>query len=169
MSKRSKKHTKGQGSIFLDPPSPYWQISYWNGETQVRRSARTKDYAEAVKLLQRKLTENDVGKWASPERVFVSALLQLVVDDYRRNDRADLRETEQRVNGLLKPAFGHLRVTESTTKALNDYIRERRQAWNTASQLACIPRLRFRDLRRTAARNMFRCGFAESTIKKIAG
>jgi len=49
-----------------------------------------------------------------------------VVDDYRRNDKADLRKTELRVNRLLKPAFGHLRPAEFTTKALNDYT-ERRQ------------------------------------------
>lgn len=57
----------------------------------------------------------------------MSALLQLVVDDYRRNDRADLHETEQRVNRLLKPAFGHLRVLEFTTRLLNHYIRQRQQ------------------------------------------
>jgi integrase len=127
MSKRRVKRTKGQGSVFSDPRSPYWQLSYWNGKSQVRESARTTDYAEAVKLLQRKLAESTGGKSACPERIYVSALLQLVVDDYRRNDRADLHETEQRVNRLLKPAFGHLRVLEFTTKALNDYIRHRQQ------------------------------------------
>jgi hypothetical protein len=127
VSKRRVKRTKGQGNVFSDPRSPYWQLSYWNGKSQVRKSARTTDHAEAVKLLQRKLAENAGGKSACPERVYVAALLQLVVDDYRRNDRADLHETEQRVNSLLKPAFGHLRATEFTTKALNDYIGQRQQ------------------------------------------
>jgi hypothetical protein len=86
----------------------------------VRESAHTTDYSEAVKLLQRKLAENAGGKSASPGRVYMAGLLQLIVDDYRRNDRADLHETEQRVNKLLKPAFGHLRVTEFTTTALNN-------------------------------------------------
>ncbi len=43
------------------------------------------------------------------------------------------------------------------------------KAWNTACQLAGVPGLQFRDMRRTAARHMFRCGFAESTIIAVAG
>ena len=127
MNKRRLKPTKGQGSVFQHPHSPYWQLSYWDGKRQVRESARTTEHNEAVKLLQRKLAEYVIGKAACPERIYVSALLQLVVDDYRRNDRADLQETEQRVNRLLKPAFGHLRPADFTTKALNDYIQERKQ------------------------------------------
>jgi integrase len=122
MSKRAAKRTKGQGSVFLDPPSPYWQLSYWNGWRQVRESARTTDYAEAVKTLQRKLGEIAVGKSAGAERIRVAALLELLVEDYRRNDRADLQEAEQRVNRLLKPNFGHLRASAFTTKAVNRYI-----------------------------------------------
>jgi hypothetical protein len=51
----------------------------------------------------------------------------MVIDDYRRNDQADLRETEQRVNRFLKPYFGHMRATEFSTKALDDYIKARQQ------------------------------------------
>jgi hypothetical protein len=51
----------------------------------------------------------------------------MVIDDYRRNDQADLRETEQRVNRLLKPYFGQMRATEFSTKALNDYIKQRQE------------------------------------------
>jgi integrase len=43
------------------------------------------------------------------------------------------------------------------------------KAWSKAFQLAGVPRLLFRDMRRTAARHMFRCGFAESTIVAVAG
>jgi integrase len=38
-----------------------------------------------------------------------------------------VHETEQRINRLLKPAFGHLRAANFTTKALNDYIRQRQE------------------------------------------
>ncbi len=103
------------------------QISYWNGWRQVRESAGTTDHAEAVKTLQRKLGEIAVGKSAGAERVRISALLQLVVEDYRLHDRADLHEAEQRVNRLLKPEFGHLRAAAFTTKALNAYIARRQK------------------------------------------
>lgn len=129
MSKRRpSKRVKGQGAVFTEPRSPYLQISYWNGKRQVRESARTTDYGEAVKLLQRKLAEHVIGgRSAGPEHIYIAALLQLVVDDYRRNDKADLRETEQRVNRLLKPAFGHLRPAEFTTRSLHDYIQQRQK------------------------------------------
>src|SRR3982751_3535503 len=95
--KRVTKPTKGQGSVFLDPRSPYWQLSYWNGWHQGRESARSTDHAEAVKTLQRKRGEIAVGKFAGAERIRVAALVQLLIEDYRRQDRADLGEAEQRV------------------------------------------------------------------------
>jgi hypothetical protein len=91
----------------------------------VRESSGTADYAEAIKILQRKLGEIAVTKPAGAEQIRIGALLQMAIDDYRRNDQADLRETEQRVNRLLKPYFGQLRATEFSTKALNDYIKQR--------------------------------------------
>ena len=128
MSKRrAANRVKGQGNVFLRPRSPLWQISYWNGWHQIRESSGTTDHAEAVKTLQRKLGEIAIGKSAGAERVRISALLQLVVEDYRLHDRADLQEAEQRVNRLLKPEFGHLRAAAFTTKALNAYIGRRQK------------------------------------------
>ncbi len=126
MSKRSRP-VKGQGNVFQRKRSALLQISYWNGWRQVRESAGTADHAEAVKTLQRKLGEIAVGKSAGAERVRISALLQLVVEDYRLHDRADLHEAEQRINRLLKPEFGHLRAAGFTTKALNAYIARRQK------------------------------------------
>lgn len=126
MSKRANR-VKGQGNVYMRPGSPYWQITYWNGWQQERESAHTTDYAEAVKTLQRKLGEVAVGKSAGAERIRIAALLQLVVDDYRLHDRADLQEAEQRVNKLLKPEFGHLRAAAFTTKALKAYIARRQK------------------------------------------
>lgn len=100
MSKRSAKRTKGQGNVFQRPNPPSWHISYWNGWRHVRESAHTSDHAEAVKTLQRKLGEIAVGKSVGAERIRVSELLDLLVEDYRRHDKADLCEAEQRVNCL---------------------------------------------------------------------
>ncbi len=126
--KRSAGRVKGQGSVSPGKRSPFWQLSYWNGWRQVRESSKTTDYAEAVKTLQRKLGEIAVGKSAGAERIRISALLQLLVEDYRRHDRADLGEAEQRVNRLLKPFFGDLRVAGFTTKSVTGYIEFRQKA-----------------------------------------
>ena len=127
MKKRSKKHVKGQGNIFQDPPSPCWQLSYWNGWRQVRESARTTDYSEALKLLQRRLGEIAVGKSAGAERIKVAALLKRVVEDYRRHDRADLLEVMQRVENLLHPYFGDMRAAAFSTQTLHNYIEFRQK------------------------------------------
>ena len=38
MKKKTRTRTKGQGNLFKDARSPYWQLSYWNGWRQVRES-----------------------------------------------------------------------------------------------------------------------------------
>ena len=125
--RRNVKRTKGQGSVFTKPGTPYYHLSYWNGWRQKRESSRTTDHKEALSILQRKIAEVAAGKSAGVERVSISALLELVIDDYRRNDKSDLRETEQRINRLLKPAFGQMRASEFTTKVLNAYIGKRKE------------------------------------------
>jgi integrase len=123
--KAGRFRIKGQGNVFERNGSPFLQISYWNGWRQVRESAETTDHAEALKVLQRKLGEIASGKPTSAERINISALLQLLIEDYRRHDRADLCEAEQRVNRLLKPHFGEQRASAFTTKMLNAYIAQR--------------------------------------------
>jgi integrase len=126
--KRAAKRVKGQGSVFLDPPSPFWHISYWNGWRQVRQSARTLDREEALAVLQRKLGEIATGRAAGPERIRISALLQLLLEDYRRRDHADLYQAELRVAKHLHPVFGDVRAAEFSTKKLNLYIEARKDA-----------------------------------------
>jgi hypothetical protein len=53
--------------VFSREGSPLWQLSYWNGWRQVRESSGTTDYAEAIKILQRKLGEIAVTKPAGAE------------------------------------------------------------------------------------------------------
>jgi integrase len=127
LKKRSAKRTKGQGSVFPREGSPLWQLSYWNGWRQVRESSATTDHAEAIIILQRKLGEIAATRPAGVEQIRTGALLQMVINDCRRDDQADLRETEQPVNRLLKPYFGQMSAEEFSTKALNNYINQRQE------------------------------------------
>jgi hypothetical protein len=127
MKKRPAKPTQAQGSLFKDERSPYWQFSYWNRWRQIRESSGTIDREEAVRVLQRKLGEIATGKAAGAERIRITALLQLFVEDHGRHDRADLHESEQHVGRLLKPEFGEMRASAFTTKALNLYIARRQR------------------------------------------
>src|SRR3954465_10963731 len=59
------QRTKGQGNLFKDPRSRYWQLSYWNGHRQVRQSARTEDRADALQILRERLSSVHVFSWGS--------------------------------------------------------------------------------------------------------
>jgi integrase len=86
--------------------------------------------------------------------------------------------TEAPIYGDMSPWLDMQRTKAETISPSDEYlfidnhgnrITDFRVAWNKACQLAGIPRLLFRDLRRIAARNMFRSGFGESTITRVAG
>lgn len=82
-AKRATKSAKGQGSLFRDDRSSYWQMSYWNSWRQVRESARTADRKQALETLQQRLTEVAQRKedGAGPERIKINALLTLLIED----------------------------------------------------------------------------------------
>lgn len=128
-NKRSIARVKGQGSLFKDPRSRYWQISYWNGWRQVRESAHTESRDEALATLQQRLAAvaSGKGEGAGAERIHVAALLNLLLDDYRRQDRSDLYQAELRVNKHLLPTFGDVRAAKLSSRHVREYI-DRRHA-----------------------------------------
>jgi integrase len=84
---------------------------------------------------------------------------------------------EAPIYGDMSPWLGMLLTKAETISPNGKYlfidshgnrIADFREAWNRACQLAGIPGLLFRDVRRTAARTMFHCGFA-GTIARVAG
>lgn len=127
MSRGRAKPVKGQGSLFTEGRSPYWQLSYWNGWRQVRESSGTNNREEAQRILRRKLDEVAICKSAGAEQIRIAALLQLFIEDHRRQDRSDLHEAQQRIHRLLRPEFGEIRAAAFTTKALNAYIARRQR------------------------------------------
>jgi integrase len=123
------QQAKGQGNVFRR--GGIWHIRYWDGRTQLRESARTKDRKEALDLLQQKLalvSKNGVGA----HQATINALLNLLIKDYREQDRASLQNVEQRVNKHVRPAFGKLQAKKLTTTHIREY-KERRLASGAAN------------------------------------
>jgi integrase len=125
----TRKPTKGQGSLFRRSRSAYWQISYWNGWRQVRESAGTADRDQALQTLQQRLAEvtQRRGEGAGPERIKINALLTLLIEDYRRQDKADLYQAQLRIEKHLRPAFGDLTAAKLTSKHIREYIEKRKR------------------------------------------
>jgi integrase len=120
-------------------------MSYWNGWRQVRESARTADRKEALETLQQRLTEvaQRKGDGAGPERIKINALLTLLIEDYRRQDKADLYQVQLRVEKHLRPEFGDLKANKLTSRYIREYIeRRKREAANATinRELAIVRR-----------------------------
>jgi integrase len=102
-------------------------MSYWNGWRQVRESARTADRKQALETLRQRLSEvaQRNGEGAGPERIKINALLTLLVEDYRRQDKADLYQAQLRIEKHLRPAFGEIIAAKLTSKDIREYIEKR--------------------------------------------
>jgi len=128
--KKSGTRTKGQGNLFKDPRSPYWQLSYWNGWRQVRESARTEDRVEALAILRERLSSVRVfaGAGSAGERIKINGLFNLLLEDYRRNDRTDLYQAELRIAKHLRPSFGDLKAAKLSSHHIRSYMDIRKAA-----------------------------------------
>jgi hypothetical protein len=62
-----------------------------------------------------------------PERVRISQLLDLLVEDYRFQERKSAYDTEVRVNAHLRPFFGEMKATSVSTSAQKEYVSRRRR------------------------------------------
>ena len=118
---------KGQGTVFRDKRSPYWQIRYWNGKHQIRESSHTKDRREALECLQQKLALM-AQQGGGAHQVNINALLNLFLKDYRDQDRSSLYTTELRIEKHVRPAFGKIKACKLTTGHIRDYKEMRRSA-----------------------------------------
>src|SRR3954452_16098084 len=128
--KKSGTRTKGQGNLFKDPRSPYWQLSYWNGWRQVRESARTEDRVEALAILRERLSSVRVfaGAGSAGERIKINGLFNLLLEDYRRHDRTDLYQAELRIAKHLRPSFGDLKAAKLSSHHIRSYMDGRKAA-----------------------------------------
>jgi integrase len=95
----------------------------------VRESARTADRKQVLETLQQRLTEvaQRKGDVAGPERIKINPLLTLLIEDYRRQDKADLYQAQLRVEKHLRPEFGDLTANKLTSRHIREYIERRKR------------------------------------------
>jgi integrase len=109
---------------------PTWWIKYSKNGAPVRESSESYDRRDAERLLKKRLGEVVTGKFVGlkPERVKFSELAERVLEDYRDNDRATLKDVECRLKLHLLPEFGEIRAAEFGTSDLKRYIAKRKRA-----------------------------------------
>jgi len=81
------RHKYGAGSVYKWGKT-YWLSYYANGE-HICESSKTRDRAEAKRLLQQRLGEVAEGRFVGPrmDRVLIDELVADVLDDYRINNQ----------------------------------------------------------------------------------
>lgn len=130
----------------------YWLKYYVPGKREpVRLSSGTSDEEAAIALLRQKMARVALKQdhTSDPDRVKVSQLLDLLVDDYKYEDRSSAEDVELRVEKHLRPHFGHLAAKDVGTSELKRYVQMRRK---TAAQATVNKELAF-------LRRAFRLGY----------
>jgi hypothetical protein len=112
---RKKKYADGTVAVL-----PTWWIKYSKNARVYRESSKSKVYADAERLLKRRMGEIVTGNFAGlqVERIQINQLFDDVVEDYKRNGRSSLVGTESRLKSFLDDA-GYVRLK----RELPDYLR----------------------------------------------
>jgi integrase len=105
-----------------------WWLYYSKGGRQFRESARTTSAAEAVRRLKQVQGDIASGRFTGQvaDRARFSALLDLVLEDYRSNERRSLYEMERKLEAHVRPALGQVRIADLTTGHIKRYVDFRR-------------------------------------------
>src|SRR4051794_37609634 len=95
------KHKHGLGSVYQRGKT--WWITYHVNGKQFWESARTKDKAEAKKLLQAKIGQRAEGTLViGTHKVTFASLLDLVEREYQENNRKTIKQIRQHRKHLAK-------------------------------------------------------------------
>jgi integrase len=129
------KYKHGSGSIYKRGKT--WWITYYVNGKQVWESAKTKDKAEARKVLQAKMGQIAEGRYAGPEteRLTFDDLAALLLTDYQVNGKKTMRETRVRLEKHLRPFFGGKKAHDITTADVQIFIAKRQAEGATNAEI----------------------------------
>ncbi len=116
----------GNGTLILR--GKVWHMSYWDGGKQYRESCRTGDKAAAQKKLAKKILEVTAGDHiGSAAKVTMGDLFDLVIADYREQQRKSTAELLGRITKHLRPQFGKVKAANWSTQLRAAYVANRRR------------------------------------------
>jgi len=106
----------------------WWLKYYWNGQP-IYESSKSHKKMVAGRLLKRREVEIESGKLPGFmfEKVTFTQLCELLIMDYKINQKKSLARAERSI-GHLKKFFGNYNVTNITTPRINEYILKRQEA-----------------------------------------
>src|SRR5579863_8461116 len=106
-----------------------YYLKYYAGRRPVEVSSGTTDYEEALAMLRKRMAAvADLPDHSNqPERVRMSQLFDLLLDDYRYKSRRSTYDTERRIDAHLRPFFGQMKAQALSTSARQMYVEHRRR------------------------------------------
>ncbi len=120
----AKKSRHGTGSLYRRPNSPYWWAKYFvDGQPRYESTKKT-EKTEAARFLQSRLgaVANRTLPSRRTEKVTISDLLDLVLEDYRRNGHRSISDADRRIRLHLRPSVGDCKAAAFATSEINRYI-----------------------------------------------
>ena len=144
LKKKEQKPLRGMGRVFKRG-SVYW-IAYCFRGKEHRESSRSKNEAQALKLLKKRIGESVNGKLIGPvdERVTFEDLADALVTDYEVNRLRSIRSVRLSIKHL-KERFALERAVDITTERIKKYVadRQREGAANASinRELAALKRM----------------------------
>jgi integrase len=121
-----KKNIRGMGRVFLR--GRVWWVSFYHRGNEIRESADTDNEAQARKLLKRRLSETQTGRFIVDEaKVTFENLVEMLTTDYRLNSRRSLKSGALNNVKHLRGFFGFDRAIDITPDRLKRYQLARRE------------------------------------------
>jgi integrase len=121
------RYRRGSGSVYRR--GKHLWLSYYRDGRRIREPVRTKDPAEARRLLNQTLGRIAEGTFSGPEaeRVTFEQLAQVLLEDYQLNGRRSLKWVRIKVNKHLLPFFAGKRAHLITTSDIRAFVIRRQK------------------------------------------
>jgi integrase len=106
-----------------------WHLKYYAKGKVIQVPSGTDDYDEALAMLRKRMAEASTRENYSdqPERVRMGQLFDLLLGDYRYQERKSTYDTELRVKRHLRPFFGERKAQAVGTSILRQFVELRRR------------------------------------------
>ena len=118
-----RRNTHGQGSIYQR--NGWWWCNYSVDGVRRRQPCKTRDRDEALAFLHRKQGKVASGELLTPDRVRISDLFALLLEDYSVRGVAQTYIAGLKIKSILNPKLGDIRAAKLTTSQVKEYIRVR--------------------------------------------
>jgi integrase len=107
-----------------------WYLRYYVHGKPITASAETADFDEAVTMLRQKMANFSRQAQYSdhPERVRMDQLFDLVLENYRMQERRSMYDVERKIESRLRPYFGRMKAQDITSHIIGCYVASRLRA-----------------------------------------